>query len=178
MEIRILDRAEQTKIYPEVLEMLLAADRDFVPPLSSRSSSTQKDLAETVTQETGVQEYYAQLKTQRFAAVFEGQRLIAFVSYKEDYTCEQIPATAMPNIYLSTLIVRPEARGKGVTTALYQMLFTHYAHVHIFTRTWSTNFAHIRILEKYGFRALAVLPNHRGNGIDTVYFHRAALGKA
>ena len=175
MEIRILDREEQAQIYPEVLEMLVAADKDFVPPLSRRSSSTQAELANTESRENGVEEYFAQLKTQRFAAVFEDGRLIAFVSYKENYTCQQIPSSALPNIYLSTLIVRRSARGKGVTTALYQTLFAHYEKVNIFTRTWSTNFAHIRILEKYGFRMIAELPNDRGVGIDTVYFQKSPV---
>lgn len=161
---------EQARLYSQVLEMLQEADGDFVPPLSSRSSATQQSLSETVIRSTGVQEYFQELTRQRFAVVIEKEKLIAFVSYKENYTCEYIHA--LPNIYISTLIVRPYARGRGVTTALYQKLFDHYAHSHIFTRTWSTNFAHIRVLEKYGFSITKTLPNHRGNGIDTVYFQR------
>lgn len=53
MEIRILDREEQARIYDDVLEMMIAADRDFVPPLSSRSSSTQKDLTNVAAQSPG-----------------------------------------------------------------------------------------------------------------------------
>lgn len=161
----------QKEIYPQVLEMLQEADADFVPPLSSRSSATQQSLTETKTRSTGVQEYFCQLQAQCFGAVFEEDKVIAFVSWKEDYTCEYIDA--LPNIYISTLIVRPQARGRGVTTALYKKLFARYTDRHIFTRTWSTNFAHIRVLEKYGFVCTNTLPNHRGNGIDTVYFQKS-----
>lgn len=170
MDIQILQWEEQSRIYPEVLEMLEAADGDFVPPLSSRSSSTQKDLSGNAKRETGVQEYFQQLKEQRFAAVFDRERLIAFVSYRENYTCPEIGE--LPNIYLSTLIVRPEARGRGVTTALYGVLFDRYKDRSIFTRTWSANAAHIKVLMKYGFSVIRVLPDHRGPGIDTVYFQR------
>ena len=168
MEIRILSAEEQKGIYPEVLEMLQEADGDFVPPLSSRNSATQQTLTEAKTRSTGVQEYFLELQAQRFAVVCENGQVIAFVSWKEDYTCEYMEK--LPNIYISTLIVRSQARGKGVTTALYEKLFAHYKDRYIFTRTWSTNFAHIRVLEKYGFSLLQTLPNHRGNGIDTVYF--------
>jgi ribosomal protein S18 acetylase RimI-like enzyme len=70
-------------------------------------------------------------------------------------------------------VVSPKARGKGVTTALYQKLFTEYEKVNIFTRTWSTNFAHIKILGKYGFEVIKILKDDRGIGIDTVYFKKA-----
>lgn len=45
MEIRILGKTEQQNIYPEAYSLLAAADEEFVPPLSSRSSSTQRDLS-------------------------------------------------------------------------------------------------------------------------------------
>ena len=45
MEIRILDKTEQQNIYTDAYTMLAAADDEFVPPLSSRSSSTQRDLS-------------------------------------------------------------------------------------------------------------------------------------
>ncbi|MBR2937852.1 MAG: GNAT family N-acetyltransferase [Oscillospiraceae bacterium] len=172
MEIRILDKEEQQRIYPEAYEMLAAADNEFVPPLSSRSSSTQQDFSQSATNDSIIQ-YFDQLKTQRFAAVFEDGALIAFVSYKENYSCREIAPEELPNIYLSTLIVSPKARGKGVTTALYKKLFSEYENVNIFTRTWSTNTAHIKILDKYGFEVIKVLENDRGNGIDTIYFKKS-----
>ena len=40
----------------------------------------------------------------------------------------------------------------------------------IFTRTWSTNAAHIKILDKFNFEIIKCIENDRGDGIDTVYF--------
>ena len=48
MEIRILEKNEQESIYVDAYNMLEAADNEFVPPLSSRSSSTQHDFSKTV----------------------------------------------------------------------------------------------------------------------------------
>ena len=173
MEIYILDQQTQARIYPEAYEMLAAADREFIPPLSSRVSSTQKDLSAAAAGEN-ISRYFEQLKQQRFAAAFEGDTLIAFVSYIENYCCDVIPPEKCPNIYLSTLVVSPKARGKGVTKALYGRLFAEYKAFNIFTRTWSTNLAHIKILQGYGFETIKVLKNDRGNGIDTVYFELPA----
>ena len=173
MEIRILEKAQQQSIYDAAYKLLEAADHEFVPPLSARSSSTQRDFSAS-TQSQSIALYFEELKKQRFAAVFEDGALIAFVSYKENYSCVEIPETELPNIYLSTLVVSPAARGKGVTKALYGRLFAEYEKVNIFTRTWSTNIAHIKILEQYGFGVMQVIENDRGEGIDTVYFKKSS----
>ena len=77
----------------------------------------------------------------------------------------------LPNIYLSTLMLKSEARGKHLTQKMYDYLFNNlYADRSIFTRTWSTNGAHLRILEKFDFKLIKTIPNDRGVGIDTVYF--------
>ena len=172
MEIRILEKEEQQSIYDDVYKMLEAAENEFVPPLSSRSSSTQQDFS-TRAKNNSIAQYFQQLKNQRFAVAFEDGALIAFVSYKENYSCTEIPQKELPNIYMSTLIVSPNARGKGVTKALYGRLFSEYENVNIFTRTWSTNIAHIKILQSYGFEIIQVIKNDRGNGIDTIYFKKA-----
>lgn len=172
MEIRILNKEEQHIIYDDVYKMLIDADNEFVPPLSSRSSSTQHNFSQ-ITKNNGITQYFEQLKNQRFAAVFKDDTVIAFVSYKENYTCAEIPSQELPNIYISTLVVSQAERGKGITSALYNKLFSYYDNVNVFTRTWSTNIAHIKILKKFGFEVLRVLKNDRGNQIDTIYFKKA-----
>lgn len=168
MELKILTRAEQDFFGPQILEMLQESDKEFVPPLSSRSSTTQQTLDTEATCPEGVVQYYNQLQTQKVMAAVEGDRLLAFVSYIENY--QNGPVTQTPNIYLSTLVMRPEARGKGLTKKLYGYLFDAYKPAPVFTRTWSTNAVHIRILDYFGFEQLKVLPDHRGPGIDTIYF--------
>lgn len=172
MEIEVLGTQEQSKIYIAAYEMLASADKEFVPPLSSRSASTQRDFSTRAKNDSIVQ-YFEQLKHQRFAIALEEDVLIGFVSYKENYSCTEIPQKELPNIYISTLVVSPKARGKGVTKALYNRLFSQYESVNIFTRTWSTNIAHIKILQSYGFEVIQVIKNDRGNGIDTIYFKKA-----
>ena len=170
MELKILTPAEQAAYGSQILEMLTDSDQEFVPPLSARSSTTQQELNSRKTNPEGIRQYYTQLQTQKVMAAVEGDRLLAFVSYIENYQSGPITQADTPNIYLSTLVMRPEARGKGLTKKLYADLFAVYESAPVFTRTWSTNGAHIRILDYFAFQRLAVLKDHRGAGIDTVYF--------
>jgi ribosomal protein S18 acetylase RimI-like enzyme len=173
MHIQIVEKDEQGNFYNEILEMLTAADDEFVPPLSARSSTTQQDLSATCQCANGVLEYFEQLKNQRFMVAHENGKLLAFVSFKENFVNAEIQDTQLPNIYISTLIVKPEGRGRGLTYKMYEKLFAEYARSNIFTRTWSTNHAHIKILTKFGFETLTVLKNHRGEGVDTIYFKKS-----
>lgn len=170
MDIKILDHFEHEKYYDEILKMLILGDDEFVPPLSSRSSTTQSDLSSGEKSNDGILKYFEEMKKQRIMVATEGDNLLAFVSYRENYTNNEIKEKDIPNIYLSTLIVKPEARGMKLTQMMYEALFKTYEKVNIFTRTWSTNIAHIKILGKFSFETLCTLKDDRGKGIDTVYF--------
>ena len=101
----------------------------------------------------------------------ENERILGFVSFKENYTTDVISQHDLPNIYVSTLVVSEAARGRGITTYMYNYLFNElYDEANVFTRTWSTNVAHIKILGKFAFEEISRIENHRGNGIDTVYY--------
>ena len=175
LKIKVLEKDEQQKFYCEILEMLYTYDEDFFPPLSARSSTTQSDLSSSQKSDDGILSYFEELKKQRFAVVCDGGRLLSFVSFKENYTNNEISQEDLPNIYLSTLILRAEARGMGLTYKLYKKLFDHYKNTNIFTRTWSTNAAHIKILSKFNFETIKTLKDDRGKGIDTVYFKKAKI---
>lgn len=173
MEIKILTSEEQVKYYDEILNMLYAGDEDFIPPLSARSSTTQKDLSSNQKSEDGIVKYFEEMKKQRFMVAEEDGNLLAFVSFRENYQSTEITKDYLPNIYLSTLIAKPEARGRGLTKSMYAKLFKEYESGYICTRTWSTNIAHIKILDFFGFNLIKTLENDRGPGIGTVYFMKA-----
>lgn len=173
MEIRILTKSEQDKYDNEILEMLTKGDTEFVPPLSARSSTTQSELTGRINVNDGVLSYFNELKKQRILVATEKDKLVGFVSFKETFVDGKIGEEYLPNIYISTLLVSPEGRGKGLTRKMYEILFAEYENSNVFTRTWSTNEAHIKILSKFGFETMLVLKNHRGNGIDTIYFKKS-----
>lgn len=173
MQFKVLTEEDKIKYQEDVINMMKRSDNDFVPPLSARTSTTQSDLTSKVGSEQGLLSYYSEMNKQQILGVFEEERLIAFVSYKENYSSKEVPEESLPNIYLSTLLLKPEARGKHLTYKLYDYLFnTLYPNSSVFTRTWSTNFAHLKILSKFGFEEYINKPNDRGEGIDTVYYRK------
>ena len=168
MEISILK--DNKKYKDRLYEMLKAADDEFVPPLSARSSTTQKNLAGGEKSEDGIKSYFDEMMQQKIMVAKENGKIIAFVSFRENHIIPEISET--PNIYLSTLSVSKEGRGKGITYSMYERLFEEYKNSYVFTRTWSTNYAHIKILSKFDFDIIKTLKDDRGVGIDTVYFKK------
>ena len=171
MRFKLLSKDDKIIYKNEILEMMRVSDKDFVPPLSARNSTLQKDLTSFKSSTDGIVKYYAEMERQEILGVFDDDNLIGFVSFRIDYVCDVIDDSSKPNIYLSTLILKPETRGRGITRLLYDYLFnTLYPTRSIFTRTWSTNIAHTKILFGFGFSELSRKINDRGEGIDTVYY--------
>ena len=170
MEFLILDSIQKEKYFGEMQKMLIESDDEFVPPLSKRNSTTQKNLSSDTENVSGILGYFGQMKKQNFIIACDGDELCAFVSYIENYEIEEI--RHLPDVYISTVVVKREYRGKGITSSLYNELFRWYPDCAVYTRTWSTNFAHIKILSKLGFEVLKTIKDDRGEGIDTVYFEK------
>ena len=169
MDKRLLSDGEKELYSAEILEMMKISDKDFVPPLSERSSTTDGVL--TGLQGSGIENYFRDMMKQKVLGAFEDGRLFGIVSFRENYSCDVIREE--PNIYISTLFLHPDSRGRGLTKELYSYLFYElYKGIPIFTRTWSTNFAHLKILDFFGFTPIHRIPNHRGEGIDTIYFKK------
>lgn len=173
MLFKVLTKSEQDKYDNEILDMLRESDDEFVPPLSARSSTTQSDLTQTTRANNGVLNYFEEVKKQKILIAVEDEKLLAFVSFKENFVSEKIGEECLPNIYISTVLVSPNGRGRGITGKMYGVLFEEYENTNVLTRTWSTNEAHIKILSKLDFEKMSVIKNDRGEGIDTVYFKRS-----
>lgn len=154
-----------------IWQLLLAADEEFKPPLSSRESTTQAVLSEA-SQAEGPVQYFETLKNQQFILAREKQssEVVGFLSFRADHRLPA-PAPEGRHLYVSTIIVGRDHRRHGITRAMYQRLITEGARLGqgVATRTWSTNTGHLRLLELLGFAEVLRLPDHRGPGIDTLY---------
>ena len=170
MEFFVLNDAQKCQYREELLEILSINDKNFIPPLSQRSSTTQSNLRGEENK-ADILPYFNKMMEQNILAMFYEGKLFGFVSYIDNYVSDAVGADTHPNIYLSTLALRPESRGMGATKKAYAHLFLErYPERNVYTRTWSTNGPHIHILDGFGFCELKRIPNDRGEGIDTVYF--------
>lgn len=170
MEFIILQDGEKSLYADEIYEMLLAADKEFVPPLSARTSTTQANLTGQTENADGILQYFEAVMQQKIMLATEEGKLLAFMSYRENYVHPDIDT--IPNVYISTLTVKAEGRGKGLTKKMYGYLLDFYPDAAVYTRTWSTNIAHTKILSDLGFETVKVLKDDRGDGIDTVYYKK------
>ena len=171
MEFVLLSDEQKQLLRPQLLDIMTLCDKDFVPPLSARqSTSDQSFCAETVSK-NGVLAYLEDMLRAQILAAIEGDKLLGFVAFKRDVTSEIIGAETLPNLYICTLMLSASARGKGLASQMYAHLFdTLYPGVDLYTRTWSTNAAHLKILTHFGFSLIKRIENDRGEGIDTVYY--------
>lgn len=153
----------------EIRQLLAMADKEFIPPLSARSSTTQSSLSGSSCL-GGIDAYYAAMENQPVIVALENGCFAGFMAFKFDHTCEEIKRT--PNVYASTCVVHPDHRGKGMMQKFYEEMIRLYPQIPLCTRTWSTNASHLRVLSKLGFSQIACLKDHRGPGLDTVYYFR------
>ncbi len=156
----------------DIKNLLVAADKEFVQPLSERHDTTQKTFGEVRDNggNSGIpQAYFDEMLKQSFILCLDHGRVIGFMSYRKDYNLA-VAEQEFVTDYVSTIIVSKAGRNKGYTQKMYQKLFEYEPGKVYSTRTWSTNYSHIHVLEKLGFSLIERIKNGRGSGIDTVYY--------
>jgi len=169
MELKPVMHLTDENLLRQLYDLVVLGDKEFIPPLSYRASTTQQGLSDEAT-DHGVDAYFEELKHQCFILAMEGEQMAGFMSFKQNYVSERLPAG--PNLYASTSVVHPDFRGQGLMTGFYKAMIEAFPTRPIYTRTWHTNFPHLKVLSKLGFRQLCCLENDRGPGIHTVYFGR------
>lgn len=175
MTIRYYSTIKNRTILEGIRQLLILCGNEFVPPLGQRSSATQQVLTGDTTQDNVPDEYFESIRKQSAFVALEAGRVVGFLSLRKNYVCREIPRSFQPNVYITTIIVHPHYRNQGITSQFYEKLMTRFVGYHIFTRTWSTNRSHTRILSSYRFFEHRRLTDDRGPGIDTVYYHHEPL---
>ena len=168
MELVYVDTLTDESVISQLRQLMIAGDKEFIPPLSSRSQPTQSDLHPGALH--SIEPYLQDMLKQRFVLAMDGDILAGFMSYRTDYLTPEV--TELPNLYASTSIVGSDYRGRGLMLSFYQAMIDRFPRAHLYTRTWGTHYGHFKILDKLGAKCFLRLPDHRGPGIDTVYYHR------
>ena len=169
MEMQLVKQLKDENLLAQLRELLILGDKEFVPPISSRSSTTQQGLDSAVG--NGIDLYFEEMKQQCFVLAMDGDILAGFMSFKINHQGAHIPPG--DNVYASTSVVHPDYRGKGMMTALYQAIIDAFPDRPLFSRTWHENYGHLKVVRRLGFHRMDFLPNDRGEGIHTVYYcHR------
>lgn len=181
LDFIVLDKLDN-EFKEEIWNLILLADNEFVPPLSSRNSTVQVSFNKNnikkcyTNNEENIKPYFDALSLQSFIIVVENKRVSGFLSYipnhKVDYKSDDGHSHCIISEYVSTIFVLKDERNKGLTKKMYEILLNRSAGKTIATRTWSENHSHIYILNKLGFENFYTVKNDRGRGIDTVYYRK------
>lgn len=172
-----LERAYQQGVY----NLLVQCDRDFVPPLSARTSTRQMAFSAAQEQQAAAdspfpapkpQAYFQELLGQVFFLAVEDGAVCGFLSFIEDYQLPYLPHET--SVYVSTVCTDPARRRQGIASALYGCVERYAGSRAVTLRTWSTNTPQLKLLERRGYRVLATVPNDREPGIDSIYLAKQA----
>lgn len=175
MEIRYAGQALSENEKAGIMEILEQCDREFVPPLSGRKSSVQKNLSggkENAGSGGCPTDYFHEIMKQDFILCTEGGSVLGFMTFRRNYICSELEDFGT-SLYITTACVRPGNRNAGLLGRMYDCMEKEAASVLqykiIATRTWSSNGAHLHVLQKRGYHIVKTLKDDRGPGIDTVY---------
>ena len=97
MEIYFL-QDKNDKLLADIYTLLEAGDKEFFPPLSCRSSTTQKNLSGNKQSTDGIKNYFEEMIKQKILVAVEDGKVMGFVSYRENHTTDVISEKELPNI--------------------------------------------------------------------------------
>ena len=152
----------------QIKNILQKYNNEFVPPLSYRSGTLDRDLIHST--ENSIDNYLQDILKQNIVYATIDNQVIGFVSYIKNYSCKELEN--MKCFYISTIIIKEEYRRQYLSFRLTDIIYQQAKKekLPIIERTWSTNFSQINSLNKLGFTRIKEIKNDRGNGINTLYF--------
>ena len=183
MEIKYItpsNLAKQKNYINDILDILIECDEEFIPSLSSRSSTEQTNFISVENQNTDNKpiRYLKRMLEQNNILVIHNKTVIAFMSFIHNYKSEFFNKDNIN--YISTICVRKTFRNKGIAKNLYEYIENNLpkdiTSQYVSTRTWSTNLPHINLLKNMNYEITYIVKNNRvlvnRDIIDTIYFEK------
>jgi len=158
----------------DVRQLLVAADDSFVPPLTAPERAGMS-RASGQPGPTDIDDYVDACVGRPMIGALDDGRLVGFASFEPMVESEPL-ADYTPTNHLTVLVVDEAYRNRGLATEFYGFLFESLPAEHhkpaVSTKTWSTNEAHLAILDALDFECVHRVENDRAPGVDTVYYAR------
>lgn len=125
--------------------------------------------------------YFDRIVQQKFILAHNDEGEVAgFMTFVNGYECPELSSIG-PSNYITTICVANSYRGRGIMGDLYKfakcMLPEKYTMPYLSTRTWNQNGNHLKGLKRQGFNLILTVKDHRGPGVDTMYFAYPIEGK-
>jgi len=158
----------------DVRRLLVASDDSFVPPLTSPDRAGMS-RASGQAGPSEIDGYVSACLNRPMIGALDDDRLVGFASFEPMVESEPL-GEYTPTNHLTVLVVDEAYRNNGLATSFYNYLFDSLPPaLHqpaVSTKTWSTNGAHLAILDSLGFECVSRIEDDRAKGVDTVYYAR------
>lgn len=167
---------ELENVAADVWHILETVNKDFIPPLSSRTDTTAHDLSAKVDHDRPTA-FFESIMTGHVLLACADDKAVAFMGFIPRYSDPMLEDWA-PCTYISVVAVLPEYRRRGIAQRLndtFEQLPVVLESPYITRRTWSTNQANLTLLKSRGFEEIIRLPDHREPGVDTIYLARRTV---
>ena len=145
-----------------LIDFMELVDHEFVPPLSLRPGGIYDRVSSTLAKADS-----------NFLIGESNGRLVGAVGYRKNWNgIEKVIGES----YISFIAVHPGYRGQNnamlLDRALVQKLWSD-GMTHVNVTTWSTNPGAYRMYHCLGYVVSNTLKDHRGPGVDTIYFRKS-----
>lgn len=162
-------RIDNPWLQQSILDLLHIADGEVLPPLTTRGGGTPEENLNGVFQkELGRKLVYAVDEENPSSPILAG-----YLAYEDGHVAEMSNG-GCPCRYVIRVIVRPDYRGQGIAGRLYERLVCISDGLPGFgVRTWTTNHAHRKALDRCGFVEDGVIKDDRGAGVDSIYYWKS-----
>ena len=157
MEIRE-GLADDFEILIDFMELV---DHEFVPPLFLRPGGIYERVSGTLAKVDS-----------NFLIGDSNGRVVGVVGYRKNWNGIK---KVLGEAYISFIAVHPEYRGQSIARLLDRALVQKLGPggmTHVNVTTWSTNLGAYRIYQHLGYVVSKTLKDHRGPGVDTIYFRK------
>ena len=143
-----------------IFDILVECDTEFVPILSSRTTTKQTNFNSIEIYDTNTKptEYFINITKQHNILAIQNDKVIAFMSFIYNYDKNEFfnkKNINDINNYITSICVKKDFRHQGIAGKLYDYiensLPNDISSQYISTRTWSTNIANLNILKKRNF---------------------------
>lgn len=176
ISIKLLNDKGKQKYRNQIVSMLNCYSDEFVPPLTKRGSTTQKDFSGSDEGETVERYAESLLSHEVMVATIKGYReeiVVGLAGFIRN--CEVVPPRRLGGLYVTTILMDKAYRGLGVAKRFYDRIFKEADKTASLTlvRTWTGNDIHMALLEKIGFKEVRRLKDDRGDGVDSIIFSRS-----
>lgn len=149
----------------DIFSMILSCDEEFLPPLTQKRVITGEENKKDL-----IRKYIEEKRdTNAYILVYEGNEIIGFVNYIENFYLEGFPFS----LHIDTICIARNYRGIGISQILYNKIeeIAEEKNINYITLgTWSTHNIQKYLMNKMNYKIWLQKKDGKTKGIDHLIY--------